>query len=275
MENNKEYRALPKKLIYKSLFRQHVLNQLSFGYDRGYVNSWTSGALPCLEYLYKDDPEGFKAALERTRDYWLCEQTFASLAFGIYLSMEEQYANGADFDPQLIREIKSSIMGPLSGMGDSLLGSTVRQLVMIFFLGYAMEGVTWAGLGFVIVYSLLINTPLIILFCKTGYKYGKQAVAKLLGTPWLDVIRGACTMASMIIMGGMAAKYTTFKLSYSWTVGEATYFLQDKIDAAIPGLLALLAVFIYYHFVGKKVSFVWLIFGTFVLCILLTLAGLI
>lgn len=272
---NKEYRALPKRLILKTLFRQHVLNQLSFGYDRGYVNSWTSGALPALEYLYKDDDEGFKAALFRTRDYWLCEQTFASLAFGIYLSMEEQYANGADFDPKAIREIKSSIMGPLSGMGDSIMGSTVRQLILVFFLGFAMEGATWAGLGFVLVYSFLINTPLIILFCNTGYKYGKEAVSKLLGTPWLTAVTEACTMASMIIMGGMAAKYTTFALSYSWTVGETVFYLQDKLDAAIPGVLTLAAVAVYYYFVGKKVNFLWLILGTLFLCVLLSLVGLV
>lgn len=271
----KEYRALPKKVIMQCLFRQHVLNQLSFGYDRGYVNSWTSGMLPALKYLYKDNPEELKQALYRTRDYWLCEQTFASIAIGIYLSMEEQYANGADFDPKSIREIKSSLMGPLSGMGDSIMGSTIRQLILVFFLGYAMEGVVWAGLGFVIVYSLLINTPLIIMFCNSGYKYGKEAVSKLLGTPWLKAITGACTMASMMIMGGMAAKYTTFKLSFSWNVGETVYYLQDKLDAAIPGMLALIAVFTYYFLVGKKVNFLILILGTLAVCIILVLCGLV
>lgn len=276
MENEKkEYKTLPKRIILRTLFRQHVLNQLSFGYDRGYVNSWTSGALPALEYLYGDDEEKFQDALMRTRDYWLCEQTFASLAFGIYLSMEEQYANGADFDPKAIREIKSSIMGPLSGMGDSIMGSTVRQLILVFFLGYAMDGATWAGLGFVLVYSFLINTPLIILFCNTGYKYGKEAVSKLLGTPWLTAITGACTLASMIIMGGMASKYTTFELGYTWTVGETVHSLQERLDAAVPGMLTLAAVAIYYYFVGKKVNFIWMILGTLLLCIVLSLVGLV
>lgn len=272
---NKEYKAIPRRLMLKSLFRQQLLNQVSFGYDRGYVNSWTSGALPVLEYLYEDDEEGFKDALLRTRDYWLCEQTFAALAFGIYLSMEEQYSNGADFDPMAIREVKSSIMGPLSGIGDSIMGSTIRQLVLVFFLGLAMEGVTWAGLGFVIVYSFLINTPLIILLCSRGYKFGRSAVSRLLGTPWLSAITGASTMASMVIMGAMAARFTTFKLNYSWTVGEEVIYLQDKLDAAIPGMLALAAVFIYYYLVGKKVNFIVLIVGTLLVVMLLALIGLI
>ncbi len=273
--SEKEYRALPQNLIIRTLFKQHTWNQVSFGYDRGYVNSWTVAALPALKYLYQDDEEALQAALLRTRDYWLCEQTFASLAFGIYLSMEEQYANGADFDPEAIRQIKSSIMGPLSGMGDSLMGSTIRQLIMVFFIGLALDGVVWAGLGFILVYSILINTPLIVIFCNTGYKYGKQAIAKLLGTPWLGALTSACLLASMVIMGGMASKYTTFGLNYSWSVGESVYYLQDKLDAAIPGMLTLIAVSIYYYFVGKKVNFAWLVIGSLVVCILLAVCGLV
>lgn len=280
-KNNTEYVAIPKKLLLKSWFDYQFYNHMSMNYDRRYVNGWTCGCLPSLIHLYrdnpayKDNPEEFKEALLRTRDYWLCEQTFGTLVFGIYLSMEEQYANGADFDPDLIREVKSSLMGPMSGIGDSLMGGTIRQILLVIFLSYALEGASWAAPAWWLLYICCINMPIFMLFLNTGYKYGREAVNKLLGTPWLKAITGAAGIASMAIMGGMAAKYTSFNLKYSWTVGENVNMLQDKLDAAVPGLLVLCAVFIYYHFVGKKVNYIWLIIGTWVVCAILAILGLV
>ncbi len=270
-----EYRAIPKNILLKSWFLWQFYNHLSTGYDRKYVNGWTCGCLPALEYLYHDNPDEFKESLERTRDYFLCEQTFGTIIFGIYLSMEEQYANGADIDPNMIRQVKSSLMGPISGIGDSLMGGTIRQILLVLFLSYALEGAVWAAPAWWLIYICCISMPLFMIFLKTGYKYGKEAVSKLLGTPWLKALTGAAGVASMAIMGGMAAKYTSFSIQYSWSVGETVYFLQDKLDAACPGLLVLIILFIYYGLVGKKINYIWLIIGTWILCAILAMIGLV
>lgn len=275
MAEKNEYKSISKKLLFKSWLHWQFYNHLCTGYDRKYVNGWTCGCLPALQYLYKDKPEDFKDSLVRTRDYYMCEQTFGTIIFGIYLSMEEQYANGADIEPNMIRQVKSSLMGPLSGIGDSIMGGTIRQILLVLFLSYALEGAIWAFPAWWIIYIGCISMPLFMIFLNSGYKYGKEAVSKLLGTPWLKVITSAAGVASMAIMGGMAAKYTSFSLNYSWSVGETVYQLQDKLDAACPGLLVLVVLFIYYALVGKKINYIWLIVGTWIVCALLAIIGIV
>ena len=273
MSENKEYKALSKGLRWKSWFQWQIHNQMSLAYDRAYVNGWTAGALPALQYLYEGRPEELKAALKRTRDYWLCEQTFGSLVYGIYLSMEEKYANGADFDPEMIRTVKSSLMGPVSGMGDSIMGSTLRQICLLFFLAYALEGHAWAPLAFFCFYTFVVCAPLFALFFNKGYELGRDAISKLLGSPWVKAITSAAAVMAMVIMGAMTCKYTSFALNYVYEWQGVQVALNDKIEAAVPGILVLGATFLYYYLVGKKVNYIWIILGTFVVCLLLTLLG--
>ena len=273
--NKKNYRELPKNLRWKSWLKWQIYNQMSLSYDRAYVNGWTGGALPALEYLYKDRPDELRKALERTRDYWLCEQTFGSLVFGIYLSMEEKYANGAEFDPEMIRTVKSSLMGPVSGIGDSIMGSTIRQIVLLFFLAYALEGQVWAPWAFFGVYTFVITLPLFILFFNKGYELGREAITHLLGTPWLKAITKAAGVAAMVIMGAMTCKYTSFALTYVYEYQGVTVDINQAIENAIPGLLVLIPTFIYYWLIGKKVNYIWIVLGTLVVCVLLVLLGLV
>lgn len=275
MTENKQYKALPKGLRWKAWFYWQMLNQFSLSYDRAYVNGWTAGALPALRYLYEGRPDELKDALLRTRDYWLCEQTFGSIVFGIYLSMEEQYSNGADFDPEMIRTVKSSLMGPVSGIGDSIMGSTLRQICLLFFLGYGMEGAVWAAPAFFLVYAFVISTPLFILFFNSGYKLGKNAVGKLLGSPWIKAVTSACGVAAMMIMGAMTCKYTILEVVYVYTpkIGGTPVDVGAMIETAVPGGLVLLATFIYYYLVGKKANYLWIVIGTLVVCCICSLFG--
>ena len=275
MSEKKEYRALSKSLRWKCWFEWQLANQMSLSYDRAYVNGWTAGALPALRYLYEGRPEELKAALARTRDYWLCEQTFGSLVFGIYLSMEEKYANGADMDPEMIRTVKSSLMGPVSGIGDSIMGSTIRQICLLFFLAYALEGAVWAPIAFFCVYSFVIVTPLFVLFFNKGYDLGRDAVTKLLGTPWIKALTKVAGVAAMVIMGAMTCKYTSFSLGYVYEYEGVTVNINNAIENAVPGLLVLGPTFIYYWLVGKKVNYIWIILGTLAICVLLVLVGLV
>lgn len=267
-EEKKEYRALSKKLRWKSWLKWQIANQLSLSYDRAYVNGYTAGALPALEYLYEGRPDELKAALLRTRDYWLCEQTFGSLVFGIYLSMEEEYANGAGFDAEMIRTVKGSLMGPISGIGDSIMGSTIRQILLLIFLAYSLEGAAWAPVVFFVLYTFGVTLPLYIIFFDRGYTMGKGAVGKILGTPWLKSLSKAATLAAMMMMGAMTCKYAALPLNLVYSYEGLQVNVIEQLNGAIPGFLVLGATFIYYYLVGKKVNYIWLILGTLILCCL-------
>ena len=268
-----EKKTLSKKLLWKCWWLQQIMNQMSITYDRAYANGFTAGVLPALKHLYGDDPEAMKQALHRTRDYYLCEQTFGSVILGSYLSMEEQRANGnEEVTDDLIRGVKTSLMGPVSGIGDAIIGSTFRQILLAFFLPYALQGSAIGPIGFflgMLAVCIVIAVPAF----NSGYKYGKEFLAKILGTPWLKRITEACSIMAMFIMGAMACKYTPVKLALEFANDYGTVIVQEKLDAAIPGLLPMAAIFIYLLLLKKKVSYLKVILGTLVIAILFTFIG--
>ena len=55
--------------------------------------------------------------------------------------MEEEYAEKPDtFDPKMITSVKTALMGPLSGVGDSLFQGTVRIIAMSIGISLAQQG---------------------------------------------------------------------------------------------------------------------------------------
>lgn len=73
--------------------------------------------------LYKKyyDKEGQREGMLRMFDFINTEQTTASVLWGILVGMEEQKALGKPVNDEMIRTVKSSLMGPLAGVGDSLV----------------------------------------------------------------------------------------------------------------------------------------------------------
>ena len=52
--------------------------------------------------------------------YYNCTPQTSSFVLGLAASMEEQYAEDQEnFNPETISALKTSLMGPLSGIGDS------------------------------------------------------------------------------------------------------------------------------------------------------------
>ena len=83
------------------------------------------GMVPTLDRLYPDesDPKQLaakKEAYHRHMAFYNCTPQTSAFIPGLSASMEEEYANDPEnFDPDSINAVKTSLMGPLSGIGDS------------------------------------------------------------------------------------------------------------------------------------------------------------
>ena len=89
---------------------------------------------PALEELYPDNEEERIAGLKRHMEFFITENMIGGIIPGIVLSMEEERAkairNGMDGDEvissELINSVKSGMMGPFAGIGDTLNYSTIK-----------------------------------------------------------------------------------------------------------------------------------------------------
>ncbi|EOH95562.1 PTS system mannose/fructose/sorbose family transporter subunit IID [Enterococcus pallens] len=272
MTSSQEPRKVPKSLLWKCFFKFAFFHHCSQSFDRGYVNSFTNAIAPIFRYLYEGRPdadEQIRAGLMRTRNYYLCEQSFSTIVFAIIIGMEEQKANGAEIDGDLIVATRASMMGPLSGLGDAINGSTLRQIAIAITLPYCLEGSVFGA--FMMMAGMSLAPCLIALLgYPRGYRLGNEFVLKLLQNGIMQKVADAAGIMAMFIMGGMSSKFVSITTSLVFQNKYKEINIQEMIDSAIPGILTIGAVFIYYWLLKKKVKISHLTIGTMVLGIILS-----
>ncbi len=104
------------------------------------------GIAPTLDELYpnENDPEQLAHKRKPTSARWRstnCTPQTSAFTLGLAASMEEQYAaDRENFNPETINAVKTSLMGPLSGVGDSFFQGTVRLIAFGLGISLAQQG---------------------------------------------------------------------------------------------------------------------------------------
>lgn len=130
LEAQRNY-PLNKKL--KEIFWGSWCMQTNWNYERQMNTAFMYGMSKTIDRLYPDPDEvdKKKEAYQRHLEFFNITPQCASLVYGICIAMEEEYAEHPDtFDPGAINAVKVALMGPLSGIGDSLFQGTIRIIAM-------------------------------------------------------------------------------------------------------------------------------------------------
>lgn len=274
-ELNEKHETLTKKELNK-MFWQY---QLHYAYSINFENWHGNGYAFCMAPLFKKyyDKEGQKDGMLRQLDFHNNEQTTASVVWGVMVGMEEQKAMGENVDDEMIRTTKSALMGPVAGIGDSLIQATIVPLLTT--LAITLTGSSNSPLGSIL---YMITTPIILwayayfLFNK-GYSLGRNAVMMLSGS-MLDKIRNAIQVFGIIVIGALSANYVKLETVLEFSAGKDTtpVVLQDILNNIFPNILSLLLVVGCYYLVSKKnISITKLIVLLMVGVVALSLIGII
>ena len=94
----------------------------------------------CLRKIYKDDPEGYAAALTRHVAFFNVTPQLAPFVGGIAVSMEEKVATG-ELEGAAVDSVKAALMGPLSGIGDSIFLGCIRVIAVAVGASLAATGI--------------------------------------------------------------------------------------------------------------------------------------
>lgn len=79
------------------------------------------------------------AALQRHMEFMACTPHIVTLLAGITATMEEQNANDPEFDATSISAVKTSLMGPMAGLGDSFFWGTLLTIAVGIGVSFAKE----------------------------------------------------------------------------------------------------------------------------------------
>ena len=110
-----------KKILNRVLLRTQT-TQFGHNYERMQSLSLTYDFIPVIEELYKDRPQEEKSkALQRYLEYFNTHPIAIPFILGICAAVEE---TTDEEHKDAVRNIKTGLMGPFAGLGDSMLNLT-------------------------------------------------------------------------------------------------------------------------------------------------------
>ncbi|WP_440897876.1 PTS system mannose/fructose/sorbose family transporter subunit IID [Amphibacillus sp. Q70] len=262
-------KSVKGKLSKRDLLKTYIIYQLgcelSNSYERLQSLVFCASMIPAVKKLYKGDEEAQKEALRRHLVFFNTEGTVGSAIQGVALAMEEEKSNGAEIGDASITSIKTGLMGPMAGIGDSIIWAALMPIILSLFIPMARNGSGFAGVAPVIIYTAITMYASWLLL-NNSYKLGKSSIITLLQGGQMKQLIYAANVLGMMMMGALSASYVT--ISTPWEISTSAgvdIVIQNILDDIFKGLLPLAAVFGIYLFMVKKGPRYGLILGTIVL----------
>ena len=259
-ENTTAIQVSPNKRYSQYFWRSWAI-QDSWNYERQMNMGFLYGIAPTIDRCYPDqnDPEQVakrKEAYERHMAFYNCTPQTSAFVLGLASSMEEEYARDPEnFDPETINAVKTSLMGPLSGIGDSFFQGTIRTIAFGLGTALAMQG-SVLGPVLAMVISAAFSIPITWYAGKFGYEMGNSFLERLQSGA-MEKIMYACGIVGLMAIGGMVA--TLIGITTPLTFSEGTVVLQDILNGIVPMVLDLGAVMGMYYLIKRNVKTTWML----------------
>lgn len=266
MTTSSSEKRLTKKELRQIFWRSCMLDS-SWNYERQQNIGYSYAMTPVVKKLHEDGSEKQRRAYARGLDFMAVTPQLSTLLMGINAAMEEENANNEDFDDSTIVAVKTSLMGPLAGVGDSLIAATLRIIATGVAIGFSQQG---SLLGPILL-LLIFNIPgfaIRYLGLKFGYRYGQSFIRNAAKGDVMEKVTLAASIVGLMAIGGMVASYVSLDLPFVVGSGDFARPFTDYLDMIMPCLTQILLFALMYWILGRKgVKTVWVLVATIVVCI--------
>lgn len=232
-------KQLSKKDVVKAFWRWTFFSHANYNYERLEATGLVFSFKHVIKKLYGDDPEAYKACIQRHMQFFNTEPHIGGVIPGIVLAMEEERANGAPITDEEINGVKTGLMGPFAGIGDTLWQGTLTPILLAFGVSIGSKGNLMGPL----VYTLLmfgIMFPVAYICWMKGYSLGKEGIEKILGGNQLQMLITGASAMGAIVLGALSAQFVTVQCSAIIKLGALKMNVQETVfDALFKGILPL------------------------------------
>ncbi len=245
MANQTGSKKLTKQDIKKVYLRNLFAFQFGWNYEKMQGLGYTYVIMPALKRLYKDDPEKMKRALKMQLSYFNTTPAMAHLISGADMALEEELGLEAE---ETVMAVKTGLMGPLAGVGDTLFIAIYRAIVFSIAAYIAMQG---NPVGLII--PLL--TCAAVLWVRYKFTYIGYNSGRKLATSFADKlapITEAASILGLLVVGALIPSVISYKTDLTFAMGEVTFSVQEMLDKILPCMLPLGIVMLSYWLLGKK-----------------------
>ena len=264
MEDKKQEKILNKKDITKAYIRWWWTAEISNSFERMQAVAVCATMGPILQKLYKNK-EDLVAALKRHLIFFNSQAIWGGLIHGTAIAMEEEKAMGQEIPDEVITGIKTGLMGPLAGIGDTLDWGTMQTLFTAITISFGATGSIVAPI-FPCILGIWLFVEGLYLF-RFGYALGRESIRHILSGGIVKKLIDGASILGLFMMGSLSAMVVKLNTTIKFDVSGKDFIVQDVLDKIAPGLLPLGAIFLVYWMMKyKKMSI------TKVLCILVVLS---
>ena len=219
-------KKVSKKSLNSSFWRWFYGNLTCFSHEHMQTFGYMWSMLPIIQELYETKDEQAEK-LQTYYPFFNTEPQIGSIVVGITAGLEEARANGAEeIDDEMINGIRAGLMGPLAGIGDSLIVGTYIPVLLGIALGLAEGGSIIGPLFYIVVWNVTS-----IFFQKwiynKGYELGGSAVEVIVGEQ-ATALRESVIVMGQVIVGAMAGTWVSITTSVQLTTS-----IQNKTEMVI------------------------------------------
>lgn len=265
-------KTLTQKELRKGFLRSFTTSH-AWHFERQQHMAFEYSMIPVINKLYDNEKERIEA-YKRHLEFYNSNATFHPLIFGITAAMEEENANNESFDTSSISAMKVSLMGPLAGIGDSLLAGTLRIIATGIATGLCLSGSLLGPLLFLLIYN--VPTIAIRYFCvKLGYGVGSRIISRLAESDLMSKVTMSMSIVGLMVIGAMVASTVSLTTPIAFDISGTAFSLQETLDSIFPKLLPLLATLGLYRLNRKHVSVLFQVISIMVLAVVLGALGII
>ena len=244
------------KLTKKDLWKLFLYSEgfvTGFNYEKQEAPGFAFSMIPVLEKVYKD-PEEKKEAYRRHTELFLTEARLSHFVIGLTAAMEERNANEHDIDPVSIGAIKSALMGPLAGIGDSLYHGTLRPIMAGLAISLVIASNYTSILGPLIFVLVMAAVGQLIRWFGIfkGYEKGVEFVSAMQTSGLIGKMTKYAGIAAYVVIGGFVSNFVAMSIPWSYMAGETEVSIQSTLDSMVPGLLPVLYTLLMLWLMKKK-----------------------
>lgn len=262
-ENGRVQESVMTKEVFKKTFWRTFPLQACFCYERMQNVGFAYQMVPALKKLYPDKEEASKA-LKRHLAIFNTTPCVVPFITGASIAMEEKFKkareNGEECDEESINAVKTALMGPLAGIGDSFFWGTLRIIAAGIGASLAAQG---SILGAVL-FFLMYNIPQLFVRyqgLKLGYKSGVSFLENMSQGGVIALLTEVAKILELVVVGSMCASMVALSTPLVISMDGADVVIQDIFNSILPNILPLGLTFVIYKLLQKGIKTTTVLWG--------------
>ena len=252
-----EVKKLSKHDVRMCYLNWTMFSHSCYNYERLQATSFAEAMGVILKKLYPNK-EDLGREMGKHFVFFNTEPNTGGVIHGVVIAMEEQPANGAPISEDMINGIKTGLMGPFAGVGDSIVQGIITPVLLAVALGMS-QNADGSGNPVGPIFYIVVECVVILAWGYSmfmyGYRLGTAAVEKLLAGGMVNKVMQFAGILGCMVLGGLVSNFINITCGLSLVTEAGTFIIQTSLfDAILPNLLSVLGVLTVFTMLKKGIS---------------------